>query len=851
LKRCSILFVVSTLLIALAAGSGTAQYANMRVDNASGVYGEVVDVAINLQHSELLGSISLGLDFDTGMFQIVDVQNTGPFAEICDVAPVVTQTGTGVNITALETCDPVDIGLISPYPAVFIVSFEVVGTDTGEYTLSIPNSYGVADPVPLFEPDGTPFLFVGVQNGTFDVLPTKLGVSSGTAAQGSKGTIIDLNLDIGTPDGVAALQFDLLFDTDALSVAAIEKGQRATGMSVWNFSRISGGIRLLASLAGNPGEQPIGQGSGAIGQIYVDVNQGALDQDYTLTFGGVTMGDPNGNELDAKIVGGSFTVIKPSAVLTVGEGAGHPGTSGTVPVSLYLTEDISSVQFDVAFSTNDLTLSGVSGYGMGQGCSFSVNGNTISGNCALSAGAGPILELTVDAAADADEGSYTLTVSNVQVVNGGSALPTGAENGQFNVVSEGSAVATVVNSAAMVGATDNVVSVSLLNVADVSGFQMDLLFDTQYITITDVSLTDRSSAMTLSQYTDANGLRAIFYSDAGALVAAGAGPVFDITFDVANNASEGSYPLSLSGVVVGDVTGAEMETEVINGALWVTCGAMGDVNSDYAFNITDVVALINIIIQKVEVDDCTTWKGDFNGDGQLNVLDAVAMVYAILGGSMKTAFPGAEAVVSADQIIVSESRLELPISIESQAEIYGAQVTVKYDAQTLTPGTPQCAGRSVASRAANGELTMLICSTDGNPLVLDNIAVPFEVTGAVKGLAFGEVILAGYNGQPIAADIEAITLRSDLVPQEFALGQNYPNPFNPETQIAFNLPQNSEVELSIYNVLGQKIATLINTEMAAGQHVMTWSADTMPTGVYFYTINAGEYTATKRMVLLK
>ena len=125
------------------------------------------------------------------------------------------------------------------------------------------------------------------------------------------------------------------------------------------------------------------------------------------------------------------------------------------------------------------------------------------------------------------------------------------------------------------------------------------------------------------------------------------------------------------------------------------------------------------------------------------------------------------------------------------------------------------------------------------------------MTAGDVDLEFGDVILAGHHGQAIAAEVHPISVKSGIMPEEFALSQNYPNPFNPETRIAFSLPRDSRVELSIYNVLGQKVATLINTEMSAGQHGVTWMADSVPTGVYFYTITAEEFTATKKMILLK
>jgi hypothetical protein len=92
---------------------------------------------------------------------------------------------------------------------------------------------------------------------------------------------------------------------------------------------------------------------------------------------------------------------------------------------------------------------------------------------------------------------------------------------------------------------------------------------------------------------------------------------------------------------------------------------------------------------------------------------------------------------------------------------------------------------------------------------------------------------------------------SGEVPDVFALSQNYPNPFNPTTEISFDLPVASHVELSIFNVLGQKVETLVDGEMEAGSHIVTWNADPYSTGVYFYRISANDFTETKKMLMLK
>ncbi|MDD8017817.1 MAG: T9SS type A sorting domain-containing protein [Bacteroidota bacterium] len=89
------------------------------------------------------------------------------------------------------------------------------------------------------------------------------------------------------------------------------------------------------------------------------------------------------------------------------------------------------------------------------------------------------------------------------------------------------------------------------------------------------------------------------------------------------------------------------------------------------------------------------------------------------------------------------------------------------------------------------------------------------------------------------------------IPKEFALHQNYPNPFNPSTTIEFALPIQSNVTLTVYNVLGQEIATLVNEPMKAGKQSVTFDASRFSSGVYFYRLNAGQFNSIKKMMLLK
>ena len=103
---------------------------------------------------------------------------------------------------------------------------------------------------------------------------------------------------------------------------------------------------------------------------------------------------------------------------------------------------------------------------------------------------------------------------------------------------------------------------------------------------------------------------------------------------------------------------------------------------------------------------------------------------------------------------------------------------------------------------------------------------------------------------------DVLSLDGSMLPLEFALGQNYPNPFNPTTKIQYALANDAFVNISIYDLMGRSIKSLINIEQAAGFYEINWDAtnnngELVPAGMYFYMIQAGTFKSTKKMVLLK
>ncbi len=90
-----------------------------------------------------------------------------------------------------------------------------------------------------------------------------------------------------------------------------------------------------------------------------------------------------------------------------------------------------------------------------------------------------------------------------------------------------------------------------------------------------------------------------------------------------------------------------------------------------------------------------------------------------------------------------------------------------------------------------------------------------------------------------------------LVPNEFALYQNYPNPFNPVTNIKFALPKDVKVTLIVYNLLGEKVSTILNEDKEAGFYDVKFDGNNYSSGMYIFRLTAGDFVQTKKMTLIK
>lgn len=123
-----------------------------------------------------------------------------------------------------------------------------------------------------------------------------------------------------------------------------------------------------------------------------------------------------------------------------------------------------------------------------------------------------------------------------------------------------------------------------------------------------------------------------------------------------------------------------------------------------------------------------------------------------------------------------------------------------------------------------------------------------EYRDLLSGQTYADLV---YRADGVWVAEASVVEKAEVLPHEFQLEQNYPNPFNPSTTISYTIPEDARVRLEIFNVLGQRVALLVDEAQTANSYHLEFRADELPTGVYFYTITAGKYHAVRQMMLLK
>jgi protocatechuate 3,4-dioxygenase beta subunit len=215
----------------------------------------------------------------------------------------------------------------------------------------------------------------------------------------------------------------------------------------------------------------------------------------------------------------------------------------------------------------------------------------------------------------------------------------------------------------------------------------------------------------------------------------------------------------------------------------------------------------------------------------------------------------------ADSVLVSASGIVTGINFNVTALSDSGAATVNGHIKDNS-GSP-LEGAFVYAVNGNQEIYSFgISDKKGNYTISGLIPGSYSVTSQLYGYNNSQSSTVSLDYSSAYSTSESFTLTPDVVTAvienaspavigSFELNQNYPNPFNPSTTINFKVPNQSKVSLKVYNILGSEVATLVNETKAAGSYNITFNASRLSSGVYFYQLKSGNFTSTKKLILMK
>ena len=354
----------------------------------------------------------------------------------------------------------------------------------------------------------------------------------------------------------------------------------------------------------------------------------------------------------------------------------------------------------------------------------------------------------------------------------------------------------------------------------------------------------------------------------------GEGAVAYLTFEASSNLNYVGFMLPVNFGFMdtepdGDNTFTDANDLVIsqdqisytNGSFFIKQyeGLIGDINlNGVPFEIADVIYFTNYFINQnvYPLVGEALQNSDVNQDGRYaTIADLVYLVRIVTGDAEEG---GSEKLgLSSDKLLTSVTDYRksgfINIQTEWQDELGAALFRISgLDVEPEIYPTARTANTKIYTNFENQTLTVLICDPEGARIAAGAGSLVEIFTATPEDCVLESADLSDIYGNQITAVLKS----QSVIPDNFELGQNFPNPFNPTTTISFGIPVQSRVELTVYNIRGRKVKTLVDDIMSAGFHEVVWDGTNqqdkkVSSGVYFYKLKSEDITETRKMILLK
>jgi hypothetical protein len=413
------------------------------------------------------------------------------------------------------------------------------------------------------------------------------------------------------------------------------------------------------------------------------------------------------------------------------------------------------------------------------------------------------------------------------------------------------------------------VPINIDNASGLAGADITVTYNSSILTVDQVKSTTLSAGINLVPNTNTPGR--IILRMAGNAIVSGSGALVDMVFTVSSSISEDTEtPVSFESAEAYDANGQNISISTQNGKVKIASPRKkGDVNNDRKINAADAILALRISAELKPATPDEFWAADMNGDGKVGSNDAILILLEI----SKSSAPGRESIASGGRntsVALGEAHgiagesITVPLRVDNASILAGGDVCIAYDSSVLRAVSVSSESDMLMEANLAEPGSVRIAFANSGRLDDDVIAtLEFEIMADdVSTLTLRAVELYGGDALPIdVRKIDGQFASWAIPPEHTALLQNFPNPFNPETWIPYQLKEDGEVTIRIYDATGGLVRGLELGHKSAGLYVSRdrsayWdgrneTGEPVASGVYFYTIQAGEFAATRKMIIAR
>ena len=244
---------------------------------------------------------------------------------------------------------------------------------------------------------------------------------------------------------------------------------------------------------------------------------------------------------------------------------------------------------------------------------------------------------------------------------------------------------------------------------------------------------------------------------------------------------------------------------------------------------SDILLIEDYLVDSLGITEASDWLASFANSISADGLTIVGTAYPVSGGPIA---------------YVIKFSNPVPVELTSfAASLVENKVTLNW----TTKSELNNQGFDIERKTQSSEWTK-IGFVLGRGTTTETNSYSFIDNSISSKIYYYRLKQLNFNGTFEYSDVVEVDINAAA---EFSLNQNYPNPFNPSTKISFTLPQNTNVKLSVFNMLGEKVGELLNEVKNAGTYDVSFNGSELTSGMYIYRLEAGEFTATRKMTLIK